>query len=165
MTNDCRDLELLLSARAAGALDADETARLETHLAGCEACRAETVTLAEAVGLARLPPPAEGELHALDGLERRILASWSRSERRRAARRRLAVGVAVAAAAAAMILAPGVLRHAPQPAQGTTAAAAWQVPDLDELWAESAAADPGADDDSTSEEGVLLAAIEDTDAM
>ncbi len=161
MKSPCRDFELLLSGRAAGALEAGELPMLEAHLAGCEACRAEAQALAEAVELARLPPLAEGEIQ---GLESRILASWSRSERRRNFGRRIAVGVAVAAAAAAMILAPGALRHAPQ-IERATHPAAWQGPDLDELWADSAVAYPSADEEAALEERVMFASMEDAEPL
>ncbi len=160
MTGACRDLEVLLSARAAGALEPGESDRLEAHLAGCQACSAEAGGLAEAVGLARLSPPVEAELRALEGLQARVLASWSRTERRRAVRRRVVVGVAAAAAAVAMILAPGALRRAPQPSE-RAAVAAWQEPDLDDLWTASSAVDSAAEDDGSLTESVLYAAIED----
>jgi anti-sigma factor RsiW len=167
MTASCRDYELLLSTRAAGALDAASSARLEAHLSSCEACRTEAEGLAEAVGLARVPPPAEAELRAMEGLQARVFASWRRAQRSRGLRRRLAVGLAVAAAAAAMVLAPGALRRQPRLAEGTptTAAAVWQEPDLDELWAASSSVDSAAEDETALDEGILYAAIEDNDAF
>ncbi len=165
MTGACRDFEVLLSVRAAGALEPGEPERIESHLARCQACSAEAQQLAEAVGLARLAPPAEAELRAMDGLQARALASWSRSQRSRGLRRRLAVGLAVAAAAAAMVLAPGVLRHEPRLTGGTPVAAAWQEPDVDEIWAASASVDPASEDETSLNESTLYAVIEDVDGF
>lgn len=148
--NACRDHELSLSLRAAGALDAAEAARLEAHLAGCEACRAEAEAEAELLSLARLPPVSETERRALADLPARALDELRRAERRRFLLRRLSVGLALAAAAALVALAPVLIRDAlrrsdlappPAPTAPAPPLAAWQGPDLDRLWADTALID------------------------
>jgi anti-sigma factor RsiW len=135
---DCRALEVLLSLRAAGALDPAETARVEAHLASCPACRAEAAAAAEALSLARLPPPSAAERGAVRDLPARTLAALRRADRRRGiARRALAAlaGAGVAAALAVAVIAPAVLRKAPVvPAPAAVEEAAWEEPDLDALW-------------------------------
>jgi anti-sigma factor RsiW len=132
----CEDFEVLVSLRAAGALDPDDAARLEAHLEGCPSCRAEAAAAAEALALAALPPLSEAERRALRDLPARTLDALRRTERRRGLGKRVLAGIAVAAAAAALVLAPAVLRKAPTAptAPAAEAAAAWEGPDLDALW-------------------------------
>jgi anti-sigma factor RsiW len=136
----CRDHEVLLSLRATGALDAAERARVEGHLAGCAACRAEADDLAATLELVKLPPASEAERRVLDELPARTLAAVRRSTRVRSVGTRIAVAVVAAAAAAAVALAPAVLRRdAAVPAQAT--AAAWEQPDLDVIWNDTSVID------------------------
>ncbi len=137
----CEDLALLLSLRAAGALDPAEAARVEAHLEGCPSCRAEAAEAAEALALAALPPPSEAERRAVRDLPARALEALHRSERRRGLGKRIAAGIAVAAAAVALVLAPAVLRKAPPAPSAETAAAAWEAPDLDTLWEDASVLD------------------------
>jgi anti-sigma factor RsiW len=136
----CEDLALLLSLRAAGALDPAEAARVEAHLEGCPSCRAEAAEAAEALALAALPPPSEAERRAVRDLPARALEALHRSERRRGLGKRIAAGIAVAAAAVALVLAPAVLRKAPTAPVAETAAA-WEAPDLDTLWEDASVLD------------------------
>jgi anti-sigma factor RsiW len=153
---DCKDLELLVSLRAAGALDAAEAARLDAHLETCAACRAEAAADAEALALAALPPPSDEERRALADLPARTLGALRAAERRRGLGTRIVAGLAAAAAAVALVLAPAVLHKepaAPAPeADAETVVAAWDGPDLDALWEDAqvldleASALPGGDD-------------------
>jgi len=136
----CRDHDVLLSLRAAGALDAAESVRVEAHLAGCAACRAEADALAAALGLARLPPVSDAERRVLGELPERTLAALRRSSRRRSLGKRFAAVFAAAAAAAALVLAPAVLRKDPGAPAGE-AEVAWEAPDLDGIWNDTAVID------------------------
>lgn len=159
----CRDHEILLSLRAAGALDAAESARVEAHLAGCAPCRAEADDLVATLELVRLPPVSEAERRAYGGLPGRTLAAARRSTRIRSIGKRFAVAAAAAAAAAAVALGPAVIRHrAGAPAgQAEQTAAAWEQPDLDVIWNDTSVIDLGssaaAGDDDTD---VALAALD-----
>jgi predicted anti-sigma-YlaC factor YlaD len=130
----CEDFEVLVSLRAAGALDPADAARLDAHLEGCASCRAEAAAAAEALALAALPPLSEAERRALRDLPARTLDALHRSERRGRLGRRVLAGVAVAAAAAALVLAPAALRDSPAVPATEVAAATWEEPDLDALW-------------------------------
>jgi predicted anti-sigma-YlaC factor YlaD len=146
---DCRDLERLVSLRASrapDALDAADAARLDAHLAGCAACRAELEASATALSLAALPPPSEAERRAVRELPAGALAALRRKDRRRGVAKRALVGVAgvaVAAGLAMAVVAPALFR--PQGVQVTFAETqdaqqggddAWQ-PDMDTLWADA----------------------------
>jgi Putative zinc-finger len=137
MTMSCRENELLLSLRAAGALEPDEAARLEGHLVLCPACRAEADDLAAALHLAKLPPASEAERRVYDDLAARTLAELRRTARVRSIAKRIAVGLAAAAAAAAVVLAPAVLRKDARTAGG----AGWQQPDLEAIWSDASVVD------------------------
>jgi RNA polymerase sigma-70 factor (ECF subfamily) len=102
----CRRYDVLLSSRAAGALERGESARVEAHLAGCLACSAVADATAAALELAALGPASVGERALADELAPRVVAAVERAERRRAAGRRLAV---VALAAASTVLAAAAL--------------------------------------------------------
>ena len=140
----CRDFELLVSLRAADALDPGDATRLEAHLASCAACRAEADADAEALRLARLPPPTDAELRATAGLARETLAELHRREGRSSSWKRAAAAFAAAAAVAVAVLAPAYLGrrpvHPPASSEAVasgTVAAAWQEPDLDTLWSDT----------------------------
>jgi anti-sigma factor RsiW len=165
----CKDFDLLLTLHATGALEPAEASRLEAHLAGCAACRAEAARDAEVLALAKLPPPSDAERRAVADRElpRRAASALHRADHRRAGWKRAAVGIAIAAAALFAVLSPGVLRRPSQvpavpPTQVPAAALAWQEPDLDTLWSDSAvldfgAAASGADGDATD---LTLAALD-----
>ncbi|ACG75123.1 conserved hypothetical protein [Anaeromyxobacter sp. K] len=140
----CRDQALAVSLHAAGALEGAEAAALERHLSACAACRAEAARAAALLSAARLPPPGEAELRALDGLAESTSAALA--ARRPAARtlralgtgRRLAVGLLAIAAVAALVIVPVAVRQrlpgrAAAPAE-VAEAERWQEPDLDTLW-------------------------------
>ena len=142
MNRPCPGFEPLLLDRAAGLLDPVGEARLERHLAGCPACRAEAEAVALALSLAALPPPSEAERAAVGQGAREALHRL-RADR---GRRRLAGGVllAVAASAAFAVAVPWVLLSRHAPVAPPVAATAWELPDLDAAWAAAAAADPEA---------------------
>lgn len=127
----CRDYEVLLSLRAADALDARETARVEGHLARCDACRAAADHAAAALSLARLPPVSETERRVFRELPVRTLAALRVAGDRRSLWKEVAVVTAVAAAALLVVLAPALLRRAEAPPADEVT---WQVPDLDGIW-------------------------------
>ncbi len=150
--NACREIEVLVSLRATGALEPEEALRVEAHLAECPACRAEAEAEARVLELAKLPPPGAAEERAMRDLTGRTLEALRRSERRRFVGRRLVAGIAVAAAAGIALLAPAALRRnttiVPEPP--AAAQAAWEVPDVDTLWAYSGVIYENADEESTS---------------
>lgn len=159
MTHACRQLQVSISLRVAGALDAAEGARLDAHLGVCPACRAEVARTAELLDLVRLPPPTQAEHHALADLPARIVAELRSPRPTRAPAslrngRRIALGALVAAGIGALVIAPGLIhREGPPPAASAEVAAAsdgvapegsvtaqasperaWEEPDLDALW-------------------------------
>jgi anti-sigma factor RsiW len=152
----CPEFDLLVSLHATNALSAEEAARLDAHLATCDACRAELDAVDEALSLARLPAPTAAEHRALAGLAERTIEAAHRSNRQRGLVRRVAFSVAVAASVAFAVVVPlRGARHAPAPDATAPAAqrevvaqnetAGWQEPDLDTLWAESDVVDFSAD--------------------
>jgi len=150
MTEACREVEVLVSLGAAGALEGADAAALEAHLHSCPACRAEKERLAGLLGMARLPPPDAQEAAALSDLSSPLLGELRRRERRGQVLRRLLTGGAVAAAVALAILAPALLRsHGPSLKPGPEVASApvaaapqsWEEPDMTTLWDESAVLD------------------------
>jgi anti-sigma factor RsiW len=142
---ECRELAVLRTLGAAGALEGDEAARLATHLERCPACRAAEQADRELLDLARLPPPGPAEARATADLPARALAALRSRGRRRQTVLRLgaAAGVALAAAAAVLLLlGPALFRSGPPAVpEVAEAAAAWEVPDVDGLWAASAMLD------------------------
>jgi len=159
VTVPCRDWEPLLLGRVSGELDAAEERRLDLHLSGCAACRAELSALGEALALAELPPVSEGERAVLAGAERSALAEWKRRLRRRRSLAAGAAALAVAAAAIAFAVSPGLVRRTPLV---EVPAVAWQPPDLDEAWSEAAIADPSAAGDEASPEPAESSSGDDT---
>lgn len=138
----CRELEVLVSLRAAAALEPDEELRVDAHLRVCASCRDEADRAAEVIGLARLPAATERERSAIHAVPDRALLRLHRREARRGAGKRyLAAGAAIVAAAA-IVLAPGLIRH-PAPVAPAVAVepAGWQAPDLDALWEDAAVVD------------------------
>lgn len=149
MKAPCSGFEPLLLDRAAGSLDAASAARLEAHLAGCEACRAEAAAVEAALAAARLPPPSEAERRALALAQAATLRHWRGAEgsrRNRSLLQGFSAGLAVAAAVAVLVAAPGAYRRvrgaragAAQNAVAETSAGANQAgeswePDLDADW-------------------------------
>lgn len=144
----CNELDLLLSLRAAGALEPAEAATVDAHLAGCARCRAEADALARVLDLARLPPPSEAERRAAADLPARTVAALRRDRGRQVDLRRsrwfqVTAAVAVAAAVLLAFLAPALLGRSPSLPPGDAgagvpvAAQSWEAPDLDTLWEET----------------------------
>jgi anti-sigma factor RsiW len=161
----CQDFDLLLSLRAAGALDPTEAARVEAHLAGCAACRAEAAADAEVLRLARLPAPTETERRATASLARETLAELHRREGRASSWKRAGAALAAAAAVLVAVLAPAMLGRRssyPPPAQVTpaSAVATWQEPDLDTLWSDAGILDDDATGSATDAASAALASMD-----
>jgi anti-sigma factor RsiW len=114
----CRELEPLLAERAAGALSPVDEGRVTSHLAACEACRAEAARLEEVLSLARAPAasPAEGRL-ARDLPVLVAVAARRSKDRPRALGLGLGLGFAAATALAVAFVVPGrPARNAAHPA-------------------------------------------------
>jgi anti-sigma factor RsiW len=158
MTRACPAFEPLLLDRAAGAIDAEDRARLERHLETCPACRAEAAAVERALSLAALPPLADEEREAVARGGREALV------RHRSGRRRLAGGLvlAIAASAAFAVAVPWYLlsRHAAPPPQESSAGVAWELPDLDAVWAATDLSDSDAAAEPTE---VLFAELQEVD--
>jgi anti-sigma factor RsiW len=152
MNRACPAFEPLLLDRAAGAIDPADRARLERHLDGCPACRAEADDVARALSLAALPPLSVAEREAVALV------------RHRSGRRRLAGGLvlAIAASAAFAVAVPWYLlaRHAAPLPRAVSAGVAWELPDLDAVWAATSLADP---DDAAEPSEVLFAELQEVD--
>lgn len=138
----CREFELELSLRAAGALERDDAARLEGHLVVCPGCRAEAEAVAAALDLAKLPPVSDVERRAYQDLGGRTLAALRRTSRVRSIVKRASALTAAAAAAAALVLTPAVLRRDPGAPAAPQASTSW-LPDLDTLWNDASVVDLG----------------------
>lgn len=156
----CRDFEVLLSLRAAGALDPRDAARVEGHLAHCRSCAADAEDTAAALALARLPEPTEAERRVFRDLPAGALEGVRRSDRRRATAKKYAVAALAVAAAAAFALAPALLRRSGEAPVRT--AAAWEQPDLDELWEDTEVLDldPAALSGGDEPDSAALAAVD-----
>jgi len=164
---ECRELEVLVSLRAAGAeLAAPDAARLDAHLERCPACRSALERSRELLDLVRLPAPDASENLVLADLPSRALAELRRRDRRRGLARRVvaaAAGMAVAAGVALALLSPALRGRAPElaaagrPPKATQVA--WQEPDMDALWKASAIVDygTGSSADSSVTDAVLAA--------
>jgi anti-sigma factor RsiW len=115
---------------------------VDAHLSTCPACRSEAARDAEALALASLPPSSDAERRALAQVPRRALAELRQAEQRRGRWKRSFAGIAVAAAALLAISAPALLgRPTHLPAATTAGAVAWQSPDLDTVWEDTAVLD------------------------
>ncbi len=146
--NPCAGYLPILSDRASGEIAAGDAARLDAHLAGCAACRAEAEALATLFSMVALPPPTDAEHRALAGLAEAVRLEQRRGALRLRAPIRYAAALLAAAAAAAFLVAPAFTRRSPSLSAGDVAAAearGWEAPDADELWAASdLASDDGA---------------------
>ncbi len=177
MNRACPEFEPLLIDLAAGDVAPADLPRLEAHLAGCDACRAEAGIFGQALALAALPPPTPAEREAVARGAGEAVARHRRRHRRGLAGGLLAIaaGVAVAIGVPQLVRSPGpdavsaaAGAAAVTSATGSDATATdWQVPDLDAAWAASAVADPDAalDGEPTPEPEMLFAeALEVNDA-
>jgi hypothetical protein len=154
----CRDVEVLLSLRAAGGLEPSEAARVDDHLAVCGACRAVADEYSALLDLARLPPPRPAEQRMLAALPQRVRADVNRAAARRLVARPLAI-LAGAAAAAALLVGPLPWTDPqPHPSSGSVV---WQEPDIDGLWEETDVLElEGAATESASTSDAALAAVD-----
>jgi anti-sigma factor RsiW len=133
----CDELQVLISLRAAGALEPAEEATVASHLAGCAPCRAEAERDAAILDLARLPPASDREVRLVAGVPARALPALHRVERRRGIAKRIVTVLAAVAAATAMVVAPVLLRKPAPELVADVAAATWEEPDLDGLWGDT----------------------------
>jgi anti-sigma factor RsiW len=165
----CNDFDLLLSLRATGALEPAEAARVEAHLQGCAACRAEADADAAVLRLAALPPPSEAERRATAALARDTLAELHRREGWAASWKRAGAAFAAAAALLVAVLAPAMLgRQGLQPPPGavsatsgaTASAASWQEPDLDTLWSDTGVLDLSGASSSSDASDAAVASLD-----
>lgn len=175
MKPECRELDVLRSLHAAGALEGEEAARVAAHLEACAECREADARDRDLLGLARLPEPSPAEALAVADLAGHTLRELRRRERQSTWLRRTGTVAAVGVAAAAVVLlllSPAITRGpvpdggATQLAQGATAAqddgADWDVDDLDAdddaAW--GADADAGSTATTSSLTDVALAAYD-----
>ncbi|HSB21221.1 MAG TPA: zf-HC2 domain-containing protein [Anaeromyxobacteraceae bacterium] len=108
----CRELEPLLAERAAGALSPVDEARVTSHLAGCEGCRAHAARLEEVLSLARAPAASVAEERLARDLPVLVAVGARRSkDRSRALGLGLGLGFAAATALAVAFVAPGRPAH------------------------------------------------------
>ncbi len=168
MNPGCREFEVLVSLRAAGAgpeLSAPDAARLDAHLTLCAPCRQALEQGRELLDLVRLPEPDATENRIVGDLPSRTLAELRRRDRRRGLARRVlaaGAGIAIAAGLAIALLSP-VLRPGGHEVPGSTgpvvAEASWQEPDMDALWSTSAVVDSGSGSpaDTTMTDAALAA--------
>ncbi|MFT3912560.1 MAG: zf-HC2 domain-containing protein [Anaeromyxobacteraceae bacterium] len=153
-TAACAEHEVAISLLAAGALEADEAARLEAHVQGCAPCRAVLDGSRRALGLAALPPVSDDERRAMATLPARLRAELTRRERHRTRLLRGAILAGVAAALLAAVASPVLLqKSAARRAQERAAIEArlaelqeleaarahWEPPDPDALYEASGA--------------------------
>ncbi len=168
MNPECREFEVLVSLRAAGAgaeLSAPDAARLDAHLALCASCRDALEQGRELLDLVRLPELDAAENLILADLPSRALSELRRRDRRRGLARRVlaaGAGVAVAAGLAIALLSPAFrssVHEGPVSKPTVVAQAGWQEPDVDSLWNASAIVDygSGSSSDSTMTDAVLAA--------
>jgi anti-sigma factor RsiW len=143
----CTGFRALLLDRLTDDVGPADAARLEAHLAGCPACRAEGEALGTALTMASLPPASEPERAALTGLAESVRLEQRRAELGLRPPLRYAAALLAVAAAVAFLLAPAFTRRSPgaPPAAVAAAPQAWEAPDADEVWTAAAlASDDGA---------------------
>jgi anti-sigma factor RsiW len=146
----CQDFDVLITLRATGALDDDESKRLDLHLAACARCRAEAEQDAAVLRQARLPGPGDAERRATASLARSTLAELHRREGRTTSLKRAGVALAAVAAILVAVLAPAFFGRkvvhpspglSPVDASATAAATSTWEPDLDTVWSDTAILD------------------------
>ncbi len=168
MNPGCREFEVLVSLRAAGAgpeLSAPDAARLDAHLTLCAPCRQALEQGRELLDLVRLSEPDATENLILGDLPSRTLAELRRRDRRRGLARRVlaaGAGIAIAAGLAIALLSPAwrpSVHEAPGSKPVVVAQAGWQEPDVDALWNASAVVDygSGSSSDTTMTDAALAA--------
>lgn len=117
----------MLGAHVLGGLTPEETVRLEAHLDGCPACRAELVDLEPLAGDLRLvdparlpgppPPPRDLGSRVLAAVRQESVLRDARERRASRGRRLRAVAVPVASAAVAAVLAGTIAYRVADPGQ------------------------------------------------
>jgi hypothetical protein len=157
----CRELEVMVSLRAAGATEGEDARILDAHLATCERCRRDVASISVALRLAKVPPATQTERRAVVDLADRTLAAYERRHERRSAGRRVALTAAAVSAFVIALVVPFTVRN-PQPSPEVAAADVvlpaardafvpvalepgvravlheeWQVPDLEDVWADA----------------------------
>ncbi|MEI7704216.1 MAG: zf-HC2 domain-containing protein [Deltaproteobacteria bacterium] len=148
MSHACPHFEPLILDRAGGALAPGDAARLDRHLAGCAPCREQAEAVALALSLAALPPPSDRERVAVAEGARSAL----RHDGRLRSRRRFGGGIAIALAASVALFLAVKDRGPADPG--------WTPPDLDAVWAATAASDPDATEEPAE---VLFAELQEVD--
>jgi RNA polymerase sigma-70 factor (ECF subfamily) len=118
----CERYAVLLSLRAAGALDRGGAARVEGHLGECAACRAEAEAIEDVLSCGAVPAVPAAERRGVEGAGARALRALARADRRRGVARRLLL--ATAALVAWVVLGIGVLRGLPAGGWAADAASA-----------------------------------------
>lgn len=121
----CEEVRIALGAHALGALDEDEAAEVDLHLATCEACGAELLDL-EGVA-AFLGKVSERDVELVASPPRRVLERLLSDRARRTRRTRTLLAVA---ASAAVLVTGGTVWTTVQSAQdgGSTSAVAASAP-------------------------------------
>lgn len=104
----CPDYDEMLTLHAAGALEADEEARVLAHLEVCAGCRAEAASNLELLGRLAPPVPSVREEALVEALPRRTLSAWRREQVRKAARMQWVGALLAAAAVVMLVLVPSV---------------------------------------------------------
>jgi anti-sigma factor RsiW len=112
MSFHCEQLTAALSEQAAGELDLQGSAALETHLRECPACRTEAAQLRAFLSTLQRAPLSEGDLAMLERLPERVMKAW---EHRSPPRWRIPAVLVAAAAAAVFTLWTRPVRHAGSP--------------------------------------------------
>ncbi|MDH2426952.1 zf-HC2 domain-containing protein [Sphaerisporangium sp. TRM90804] len=122
----CEDVRMSLGAHLMGALDAEESAQVEAHLAGCEACRAEYAELGGLTAL--LARVSEADIEQAASPPQAVLGRMIAASARRRRMNRLFLGLAASAAAVVVggtaWLAGGTAPQSAQSAQSADAPAA-----------------------------------------
>ncbi|MFO0585641.1 MAG: zf-HC2 domain-containing protein [Anaeromyxobacter sp.] len=134
-TAACAEHEVSISLLAAGALEADEAARLEAHVQGCAPCRAALDESRRALGLAALPPAPEAGRRPPLALAAAVRAELTRRERHRTGLLRGAVLAGVAAALLAAVASPVLLQKSAARRAEERAAIEARLAELQELQA------------------------------
>ena len=122
---ECNEVQGLIAAALYGALPAADQARLQSHLAGCDACRREHEELTETARIVGQPEPADIQGDAFVSAVRRKLGAKThrRLPLKKPVARRQAWALPLTAAAALLMAAVGIyFLTRPKPALETEVA-------------------------------------------
>jgi len=172
----CRELELALYDRAAKALDPEDAARVEAHLALCATCREEAERIDEALELVKIPPFAPTLFPSGDGQPGRgsdlalaTLSRWKRRQRRRVVAVALGAGLVAAAGAASLVFAPAIYSLPRRAVSGPAETVRGDFDASDDAaaaaWDSSAALDSDAAGDPSTVEEIASAALDAADGQ